>query len=820
MGQVFDGRFEVVGELVRRTSCVVYLAKDRTLGDREVALKVYPDQPGVPAEVIKSFQDEITVLRSASHPVLVPIIAGGYDNGAFFLALERIEGRTLYEIIKAKQGPLDLDFAVNTAKELADALGEMHEKKILHGHLDSRAVMLQDSRIRLAGYCPDTIERMLRAATSQGQLMIDPAYVSPEQVQGADDVDGRTDVYGLAVLLFEMVTGQKPFSATNPLQAAMARLTQFPPSPKRLNPNVSPLLDAAILKGLAKETKDRFQTMREFSDAVCGGKTVKNPFTEGAAPERIGGTETIAVSMSTEKIKEILKSHDASRQSAPESEAAGAETSATATVVHRPAPITGGQPLDVAATSVGMSASSGLSASVLVTRGQNRSKRYALDKGQTMIGSDPSCDICFGDKEVARRHAILVKRGEDYFVESLQSGGVVINGKHEKAEEGLQLKRGDILTIGDNDLRFVAPGEVFTLHDDVADRVIDRPKSKLPLYVGVLALGLAVICGGLVYQYLKGVERQKAITAAKEHQKNAEREERVAQLRREGDEFLKQGALIEPAGANAMERFQSVLELNPDDSYAKRRVQEIQDRNKAFAEEQTRKELIKQKVAQLLTDADRYFQNKDFIAPPGRNARETYQQVLSIEPSNQTATERIAKIDELLGQRLDQINGVLAEARRYKEQGQYVLPPGQNAFESYQQVLKVDPKNREALEATMDMAARSVFAGDQAKLRADAKEMRKSYLVAQALGADPNYINSKLQGAKLLETAKSSVIIYDRKDDEVKTNTDGGRYLDTKEIERRVGLLAIEARNQEGQPKDRLFIDLNADDAQKTKGKK
>lgn len=141
------------------------------------------------------------------------------------------------------------------------------------------------------------------------------------------------------------------------------------------------------------------------------------------------------------------------------------------------------------------------------------------------------------------------------------------------------------------------------------------------------------------------------------------------------------------------------------------------------------------------------------------------------------------------------------------ELGQFTAPPGENAFEMFKKVKEVDPTNAEANDALLDMAAKSIFEGDQAKSRAEPKAMRESYLTAQALGVDPSYIEPRLRGAELMGRSKSAVIIYDKPNQGVGADDTSGNYLSTSEIERRVAALALRARGAQGD-KNRKFIDL------------
>lgn len=808
-------RFELGAKLQERPNCTVYTARDRELGGRQIAVKLFVDRPNGDQSLIESFEREVQQLRAASHQHLVPIIAGGHDQGWFYLAMELIDGPTLRDVIKSEGKPLALERAVAIMQSVAEGLQELHEHGLVHGHLDSRAIMFKGDQVRIAGFCPHTIDKVQRGMTSSGRLVIDPAYIAPEQVSSPDKLDARADVYAVGAMFFEMITGSKPFSANNPLQQAMMRLTAPAPSPAKLNPGVSPLIDAAVTKALAKEPAERFASVAAFADALTGGKApAKNPLASAASEfsERMS-TETIAVSMSTTQLKQMLAAHQ--QQEAAVSVASGGSashghverdhTNGTGT--------NGSGDLDVASTAIGMPALGAVKASFVATGGPQQGKKWIMDRPQVMIGSDASCDIVCAGKGIPTRYAIVVQRGNDFYAGPLSPAGLSINGEQLQGTDEVLLKRGDVINCGAHALRFVAPGEVFTLKENVADRTIDRPQSRLHYFVMAVASVILVLSLGGVYMYNQSLEEHRLAQKKREAEKTQKREAVIAKLLREGDEFFKAGAFIEPVEANARARFSQVLELNPDHSYAKRRLDEISERLRTLEEDMRRREMMGQRVEQLLADADRYFRAGDYAYPPGKNAREIYQEVLRIDSTNETARKQIAAIDDLISDQLGRVQSMLARAQVYIDLGQYVEPPGENAYELLARVLKVSPGNEVATNALLDMAAYSIFEGDRAKAAAKAATMKKSYLTAQALGVDPAYIAPRLAGAKLMERSRASVIIYDRQDDAsagaVSKDAKDKGYLDTQEIERRVAALALKSQSDPS-TQGRVFIKLGA----------
>ncbi|MCB0325803.1 MAG: protein kinase, partial [Bdellovibrionales bacterium] len=161
----YGGRFTVVTELVRRPSSVLLRATDKVLGGREVALKVFLDKPAGSGKWIADFDRQIGALRRASHPALVPIIAGGYEDGFFFFAMELLTGGSLRQMMQSRSQPFDQATAVRYIAELCEAVHELHLNNLVHAHIDSRAVLFKGDDCRLAGFYPPVIAAIQKAST-------------------------------------------------------------------------------------------------------------------------------------------------------------------------------------------------------------------------------------------------------------------------------------------------------------------------------------------------------------------------------------------------------------------------------------------------------------------------------------------------------------------------------------------------------------------------------------------------------------------------------------------------------------------------------
>jgi serine/threonine protein kinase len=818
--KVFGDRFTVVEQLVKRPNCIVYRGTDSKLGDHEVAVKVYLDQPSGNEEWINQFNEDVARMRAASHQSLVPIIAGGCQDDWFYIVMELLSGGSLRDLLKSQEGPLSTEVAVTIIGELAAGLKDLHENHIWHGHIDSRAVLFKGDNVRLAGYYPRIISVIQKSKSMDGRMIVEPEYIAPEQLTGGT-MDHRIDIFALAVLLFEMVTGKRPYVGDNPLQTAMLRLSKEPPAPAKLNQNISPLLDAAIMKGLARDPNERYGTVTAFVEAISGGrKQPKNPLAEleGSDEQNMVGTQTIGVSMSTDAIRGILNAHEkaVAQASSPEESGGGVneDTGVLETIVGKPAyaaelAARGMTSATTTASPGAGVAQGGICANLIVLSGELRGKRFQLTKSQNMIGSDRANDICIIGKGIPARYAIVTEKNGQYYVGPLSPGGITVNDSHLETAEDVPLKRGDTISVGSHKLRFVEPKEVFTLQDDVADRVIDRTQSKIPKVLGICAGAAVVVCLVLFVAY-NATKTEKIDDSRQQEAKEAqEKKAWIVKLRNEGDQLFKAGALIEPPDANAKKRFEQILEFDPDEAYAKRRLREIEDRVRSIVAQTEQKEKMVRQIEALLTEGDRHFLAKNYISPPGSNAKESYQAVLRMDPDNDRAKEKAAEIDKLLGDMVGQINGFVERAKTYQKQGQFVAPPGENAYELLSQVLQIDPGNIEAKGMIYAMAAQSLVLGDQAKAAADVRQMRKAYLTAQALGVDPEFIRPRMKGTELIQKSRSSLIFVDRQGKEEEKRSADYRFLDTAEVKRRMAEFEIPGLVG-GQEKGRRFVDVDS----------
>ncbi|MGE5800727.1 MAG: protein kinase domain-containing protein [Gemmatimonadota bacterium] len=265
-------RYTIERELGRGGNAVVYLAHDRKHG-RHVALKVLLPELAQSVRT-ERFLREIEIAARLSHPHVLPLHDSGEVNGCLYYVMPYVEGETLRHRLE-REPQLPLGDALQIAREVADALAYAHERGIVHRDIKPENILLEAGHAVVADF---GLARALTAAgsptVSQAGIAVGtPLYMSPEQGAGSRKVDGRSDVYSLACVLYEMLTGQPPFTDETP-QEVLARHALDPVAPpRRLRPEIPKSLEAAIVVALAKRPSDRFGTATEFAEALASPET-------------------------------------------------------------------------------------------------------------------------------------------------------------------------------------------------------------------------------------------------------------------------------------------------------------------------------------------------------------------------------------------------------------------------------------------------------------------------------------------------------------------------------------------------------------------
>jgi eukaryotic-like serine/threonine-protein kinase len=292
--QVFDGRYKVVRRLGTGGMANVYLAEDQELG-RRVAIKVLDDRHSRDEQFVERFRREAKNAAGLSHPNIVSIYDRGQADDTYYIAMEYLEGRTLKELLVTR-GPTPLPVAIDYARQILAALGFAHRNGIVHRDIKPHNVLVApDGRLKVTDF------GIARAGASQmtetGSIIGTAQYLSPEQAKGAP-VTPASDIYSVGIVLYEMLTGVVPFTGDTPLEIAMKHLSATPSPPSTVRQEVPHELDSVVLRALAKDPADRYQSAEEM-DAdlarVVRGKAVA-PETEEAATYVLSGSGATTLS--------------------------------------------------------------------------------------------------------------------------------------------------------------------------------------------------------------------------------------------------------------------------------------------------------------------------------------------------------------------------------------------------------------------------------------------------------------------------------------------------------------------------------------------
>jgi serine/threonine-protein kinase len=260
------GGYEIIEIVGRGGMAVVYRAHQVSM-NRPVALKILPRHFLNDDTYLQRFRREVDIVSTLEHRNIVPV----YDYGEYdkqpFIAMRLMTGGSVEDTLKA-EGVLSLDKMIDVLSQIAPALDYAHSKDVLHRDLKPSNVLLDDND---GAYITDFgIARILgqpgSTITTQG-VVGTPSYMSPEQAQ-AKPLDGRSDLYSLGVMLFEMATGRRPFESETPYSIAVMQVTERPPQPRLINTDLSAAIEQVILTSLRKKPEERYQTAVEMVAAL------------------------------------------------------------------------------------------------------------------------------------------------------------------------------------------------------------------------------------------------------------------------------------------------------------------------------------------------------------------------------------------------------------------------------------------------------------------------------------------------------------------------------------------------------------------------
>jgi eukaryotic-like serine/threonine-protein kinase len=288
---MLGGRYRVENELGRGGMAKVYRGQDTVLG-RTVAIKILAPQYAEDQGFVQRFRREAQAAARISNQTIVSVFDTGSDDGVHFIVMEYVEGRTLADYLTGG-GRIMPARAIDIAIDVARALEAAHAQGVIHRDIKPGNIMLDgQGDVKVTDFGIARVTATAETVAQTAAVLGTASYLSPEQAQG-QPVDIRSDIYSLGCVLFEMVTGRPPFPGDSPVAVASKHVLEQPTPPSQINQDVSPDLDAVILRALAKNPANRYQSateMREDLERVKRGQPVE---ATPLLPAGLGTTQVI-----------------------------------------------------------------------------------------------------------------------------------------------------------------------------------------------------------------------------------------------------------------------------------------------------------------------------------------------------------------------------------------------------------------------------------------------------------------------------------------------------------------------------------------------
>ena len=259
------GSYRILEQVGVGGMATIYKAYQPSM-DRYVAIKVLPHYLATDEQFLHRFQREARAIAKLEHPHILPVFDYGEEDGITYIAMRYVEAGTLKELMAQKQ--ISLGEISRIIAQVSSALDYAHRQGIIHRDVKPGNILIDNQgNTYLTDFGLARIMETSQQFTASGVSVGTPAYMSPEQGKGVK-VDHRSDIYALGVMVYEMVTGQVPYEAETPLAVLLKHITEPLPLPRQVKPDIPEPVELVILKALAKEPADRFQSANDVATGL------------------------------------------------------------------------------------------------------------------------------------------------------------------------------------------------------------------------------------------------------------------------------------------------------------------------------------------------------------------------------------------------------------------------------------------------------------------------------------------------------------------------------------------------------------------------